>query len=616
MGGVVGYLKNRLGRGAGQLPYLSRTVGIVWRSAPRLTVGWVALLAAQGVLPVALVYLTKALVDSLVAVTRHGGGPASLRAPLTLALAMGGLLLLGELLRAAARWVRTAHSEVIRDHVSGLVHDKALALDLAYFESPEYHDQLHRIRYDVQHRPMALMDSLGAVLQNTLTLVAMLVVVARFGAAIPVLLLVSTVPALWVVLRYAHREHEWRLRVTPEERRAYYYEWVLTSRENAAEVRLFGLGAEFRRLYQELRTKLRGERLRLARDEGSSGLVGGAAALAVTAAALAWMVWRAAHGEVTLGELAMFYQAFSEGQRLTRSLLESVAQIYTNSLFLGTLFEFLALQPRVVERPGAARPVPPLREGVRFRGVAFAYPGSERPVLHGFDLELEAGRVAAVVGANGAGKSTLIKLLCRLYDPQEGRIEFDGTDVRELPLQELRRMISVLFQEPVHYNMTFGENVGLADLRAAAERTRLRAASVAAGADEIAQHLPAGYETALGTWFAGGTELSVGEWQRVALARSFFRQAPLILLDEPTSAMDSWAENDWMARFRRLASGRTALVITHRFTTAMRADVIHVMSGGRIVESGTHAELVARGGLYATSWLAQMRTPEAGSPTS
>ena len=616
MGGVVGYLKNRLGRGAGQLPYLSRTVGIVWRSAPRLTVGWVALLVAQGVLPVALVYLTKALVDSLVAVTRHGGGPASLRAPLTLALAMGGLLLLGELLRAAARWVRTAHSEVIRDHVSGLVHDKALALDLAYFESPEYHDQLHRIRYDVQHRPMALMDSLGAVLQNTLTLVAMLVVVARFGAAIPVLLLVSTVPALWVVLRYAHREHEWRLRVTPEERRAYYYEWVLTSRENAAEVRLFGLGAEFRRLYQELRTKLRGERLRLARDEGSSGLVGGAAALAVTAAALAWMVWRAAHGEVTLGELAMFYQAFSEGQRLTRSLLESVAQIYTNSLFLGTLFEFLALEPRVVERPGAARPVPPLREGVRFRGVAFAYPGSERPVLHGFDLELEAGRVAAVVGANGAGKSTLIKLLCRLYDPQKGRIEFDGTDVRELPLQELRRMISVLFQEPVHYNMTFGENVGLADLRAVAERARLRAASVAAGADEIAQHLPAGYETALGTWFAGGTELSVGEWQRVALARSFFRQAPLILLDEPTSAMDSWAENDWMARFRRLASGRTALVITHRFTTAMRADVIHVMSSGRIVESGTHAELVARGGLYATSWLAQMRAPEAGSPTS
>ena len=607
MGGVVGYLKSRLAGSAGQLPYLSRTVGIVWRSAPRLTVGWVALLVAQGVLPVAVVYLTKALVDSLVAVTRGGGSSASLRAPLILALAMGGLLLLGELLRAAVRWVRTAHSEVIRDHVSGLVHEKALSLDLAYFESPEYHDQLHRIRYDVQHRPMALMDSLGALLQNTLTLVAMLVVVARFGAAIPMLLLVSTVPALWVVLRYAHREHEWRLRVTPEERRAHYYEWVLTSRENAAEVRLFGLGGHFRRLYQELRARLRGERLRLARDEGSAGLLGGVTALAVTAVTLAWMVWRAAHGKITLGELAMFYQAFSEGQRLTRSLLESVAQIYTNSLFLGTLFEFLALQPRVVDQPAAARPTLSLREGVHFRGVAFAYPGSERPVLQGFDLALVAGQVAAVVGSNGAGKSTLIKLLCRLYDPQEGRIELDGTDLRELPLGELRRMISVLFQEPVHYSMTLGENLTLGNLQASAEEAAIRAASVAAGADEIARQLPAGYETPLGTWFAGGTELSVGEWQRVALARSFFRQAPLILLDEPTSAMDSWAENDWMARFRRLASGRTALIITHRFTTAMRADVIHVMSGGRIVESGTHSELVARGGLYASSWLAQMR---------
>lgn len=584
---------------------MARAIALVARFAPRLTAAWAMLLAVQGVLPVAVVYLTRALVDSLVAAAGSGGAWANLKQPLLYALLMAGVLLLTELLSALIRWVRTALAEQVRDHIASLVHEKAVTADLAFYESPEYFDLLHRIRWDVASRPMALLENVGAIAQNCLTLVAMLAVLLRFGVAIPLALALSTLPAFYVVLRYAVREYEWKQRVTADERRTHYYEWVLTSLENAPEVRLFSLGEHFRQRFRTLRARLRGERLALVRNQGVAGIAGGGFGLVILGAAMGLMVWKAVSGAVTLGEVAMFYQAFSQGQKLMRSLLESAGQMYSNTLFLGNLFQFLELQPRVVNAP---HPLPPpqLRQGVRFRAVTFAYPGSDRPVLEGFDLEIPAGQVIAIVGSNGAGKTTLIKLLCRFYDPDAGAVEWDGVDTRELELEELRRRITVLFQQPARFNLTLAENIVLGDLRLPPERERLEAAAHAAGAHAPAMNLPQGYDTLLGKWFAGGAELSVGEWQRVALARAFYRDAPLVLLDEPTSAMDSWAENEWMERFRDLVRGKTALIITHRFTTAMRADVIHVMKEGRIVESGTHEQLVQAGRLYARSWAAQM----------
>jgi ATP-binding cassette subfamily B protein len=320
---------------------------------------------------------------------------------------------------------------------------------------------------------------------------------------------------------------------------------------------------------------------------------------------MAWMVWRAMRGLISLGDLALFYQAFQQGLQLMRALLENVGQLYTNILFLGNLFEFLALKPAVVSPP-SPRPAPaPLREGVRFSGVRFRYPGSDRLALDGFDLFVPAGRVVAVVGPNGAGKSTLLKLLCRFYDPEAGSVSLDGVDLRQFPVDGLRRSITVLFQQPVHYNASVRGNIAFGDLAGAPPDAAIKAAAEAAGADSAICRLPEGYDNLLGKWFAEGAELSVGEWQRVALARAFVRRAPLIILDEPTSAMDPWAEADWLERFRRLASGRTAIVITHRFTTAMLADEIHVMEAGRIAQSGTHQDLLAGAGRYAEWWAAQ-----------
>jgi ATP-binding cassette subfamily B protein len=566
---------------------------------------WLAVLAAQGLLPVATVYLAKGVVDRLVGAIRGGGQWQESREVLLLVAALAAVLALGEMLKATAGYIRAAQTELVQDHIRGLIHRKSAQVDLAFYESPEFYDRLHRALEESHYRPAQLIENLGTLMQNGITLVAMAAVLFRFGWWIPALLAAGTAPALFVVLRYSLRQHLWRRRSTPLERRAWYFDWILTDGANACELRLFGLGERFHGLYQDLRARLRGERLALAREYSLLEFGAGAVGLAVTGGTLAWMVWRAARGLATLGELTLFYQAFQQGMGLARALLEGVGQLYYNLLFLGNLFEFLALEPRVV-RPAAPLPTPErLAKGIRFRNVSFRYSDARSPALENFSLEIPAGHVAAVVGENGTGKTTLLKLLCRFYDPSAGVVELDGVDLRRFDPAELRSRIAVLFQEPVHYHEIITDNVALGEAATQAAPDRVAAAAEAAGASGFIQRLPRGYETLLGKWFADGMELSVGEWQRIALARAFYRRAGILVLDEPTSAMDPWAEADWLRRFRRLAEGRTTLIITHRFATAMHADVIHVMSQGRIVESGTHAALLARGGRYAAGWTAQ-----------
>jgi ATP-binding cassette subfamily B protein len=608
LAGNVGFVIAKLRKALANLPYLPRALMLVWQASRSWTTAWLVLLIVQGLLPVATVYLSRPLVNSIAAAIRSGGTGPDVRRALLLVGAMGGILLLTEALHAAASWIRTAQSELVQDHISSLVHRKSAAADMAFYDSPEFYDHLHRARSEASYRPVALVESLGNILQNGITLAAMLAVLIPFGPWLPAALLASTLPACYTVIRHTFRQYHWRLRNTAEERRAWYYDWLLTGRETAAELRLFGLASHFQAAYDSLRLRLRNERIGLARGQSLSEMGAGAIALLITAAALASMVWRVARGAGSLGDLAMFYQAFHQGLRLMRSLLENVGQVYANVLFLGNLFEFLALEPKIVD-PGSPVPAPPaVKTAIRFHGVSFRYPGSGRPAIEDFDLTIPAGTVAAVVGPNGAGKSTLIKLLCRFYDPQRGRIEIDGVELREMRLDELRGMITVLFQEPVHYSATAAENIALGDLGSAPGIREIEIAARQAGADEPISRLPLGYNNLLGKWFAGGAELSVGEWQRLALARAFLRRAPILILDEPTSAMDPWAEADWLERFRRLASGRTAIIITHRFTTAMHADVIHLLELGKIVESGNHQSLMAQGGRYAQWWASQMKS--------
>ncbi|AFZ15081.1 Xenobiotic-transporting ATPase [Crinalium epipsammum PCC 9333] len=584
---------------------LPQTLRLVWSSSRWWMVLWAVLLFIQGLLPVATVYLTKLLVDSLVAATKLDIPSQGFSLILLPAVLMAGVLLLTELLQSVLGWTRTMQSELIQDYISVLVHEKSVAVDLAFYETPEYHDKLHQARDQASSRYLALLESTGSLFQNSITFLAMATVLLPYGAWLPLILLLSTLPAFYIVVIFNRRYHQWSQKATTDRRWTEYYDVVLTHSAVAAELRLFDLGPHFQSAYQVLRKKLRRERLNLLKQQSLAKLGAALIALGVSGAPMAWMLWKALQGLIGLGDLALFYQAFNQGQNLMRTLLGNLGEIYNNKLFLANLFEFLSLQSHIVDPLEPVRVPSPVKQGICLRRISFSYPGSDRPVLKDFNLTIPAGQIVAIVGDNGAGKSTLSKLLCRFYDPTAGQIELDGIDIRNFRLKDLRRLFTVLFQYPIPYEATAADNIAMGSLDSQPSLAEIEAAAQGAGAHETIERLPHGYDTMLGKSFAQGVELSGGERQRVALARAFLRNAPIIILDEPTSAMDSWAEAEWLERFRSLAKGRTTVVITHRFTLAMRADIIHVMRKGEIVESGNHHELLEKGGLYSQSWKAQ-----------
>jgi len=600
-GTTAALFTERLNRLLRQFRYLPATIGLVRQAAGRWTLAWAALLVAQGFLPLLVVLLSRQVVDRLLASLQT----RQLEPTLVSAGILAAALLLSELLSAAASHVRATQAELVQDHIYSLVHRQSVEADLAFYDSADFHDHLHRARSEATYRPIQLLENLGSALQTVFTLAGFTVILASYAWWLPLVFLAGAVPALAVLLRSSLLFHQWRRQATAAERRTWYLDWLLTAAETAAEIRLFQLGATFAGEFRELRSALRRTRLNFSAREARDRLF--AALLSFLAAGVigAWILLQALAGRLTPGDLVLFYQALQQGIRLVHSLLGHASEIYASMLFLGNLFEFLGLRPSITAPPGPL-PVPqPLSSGITFRGVTFAYPMNETRVLDDFNLVIPAGALTAIVGVNGAGKSTLIKLLCRFYDPQSGTIELDGIDLRRFQPDALRRAITALLQDPARFQDTFARSVAFGDSSAPPDPSRIRQAVADAAADSIAESLPRGIGTQLGRAFESGHELSAGQWQRLALARAFYRQSPILVLDEPTSAMDPWAEAEWLSRFRTLTQGRTALLITHRFTAARHADLIHVLEAGHVVESGTHAGLLAQDGRYAAGWTAQ-----------
>lgn len=584
------------------LPYLRRTLAIVWEAARFYLIAWAVVLFIQALLPVLLVVLVRETVNLLLAYT-----PESDVTPLAVSVVLTGIVFVGQqYLSSVSRWLNIAQGRHVSDYMREIVQNKATTLDLSYFETANYYDQLHRARMDARMRPTQLISQLGTLARNGLTLIGMAGLLLSYAVWLIPVLLLATLPAFYVLVHFTRRLNEWRLRNTSNERLMNYQELVLTGPTQAPEVRIFGLSDYYRNQFRTTSTQVRNEQIRLEGEQMLANIAATTIGVVVTAGVLLWAGLRVLSGAATYGDLVAFYQIFSQGQGQALQLLNSAGSIYENLLFLENLFEFLDLEPNIRDEAQREMIPLPLQDGIRFQGVDFRYPQSERAVFTDFDWDIPAGKIVALVGENGQGKSTLLKLLCRLYDPTGGSVCWDGVDLRALPLSEVHGAVTVLFQTPTHYFETARHNIGVGAIESELDDDTIQRAAQAAGVHEVVRKLPQEYETLLGKWF-GGEELSGGEWQRLALARAFVRDAAIIVLDEPTSALDSWAEMDWYDRFRQIAAGRTTMLITHRFTTAMQADLICVLHGNRIIERGTHDELIAQGGHYATSWHAQMQ---------
>jgi len=588
------------------LRHVPRLLRLVWRSEPRYVAGIMALRVARSLVPLAVLWIGKLIVDEVVgAVSAAGSGAAvdwtRLAELLILELAIA---LVGEGLARLSALLESLLGDLFANRTSVELMRHAATLDLEQFENAELYDKLERARRQTVGR-IGLFTLLLSSVQDAITLVTLAAALALYVPWLLVLLLVAVLPSLLGETHFASLGYSLLYSWTPERRQLDYLRYIGASDISAKELKLFGLSDFLVGRYDQLSHEFyeANKRLAVRRSLVSTLLAGlgtlgyyGAYAIIIY---LTVIGYRSPAGLFTIGVLTFLAGSFRQSRDLIQRVLLSLSQVYEQSLYLDDLFSFLALEPRIRRDPGGRRVPVPIRTGFAFENVGFRYPGSDSWAVRGLDFELAPGERIALVGENGAGKTTLVKLLARLYDPTEGRILLDGVDLREYDVESLRQNVGVIFQDFVRYDFVLKENIAVGNIAAREDEARIETAAQRSLADSVAARLVGRYDQMLGRRFENGVELSGGEWQKVALARAYMRDAQLLILDEPTAALDARAEYEVFLRFSELTAGRMAVLISHRFSTVRMADRILVLRDGRLVEHGTHEALVAQGGLYA-----------------
>jgi ATP-binding cassette subfamily B protein len=579
----------------------------VWQTSPGLATASLGLRVIRALLPVAMLYVGKLIIDAALLLSRHEAGfppfdealYSGLLNPLLALLALEfGLAIASDLLGRIVSYADALLSELFTNVTSIRLMEHAAELDLEDFEDPDLQDKLDRARRQTMGR-MNLMSQLFGQVQDAITVASLAVGLLVYAPWLILLLAVALVPAFIGEAHFNAVGYSLNFQWTPERRQLDYLRQIGASVETAKEVKIFNLHRFLIDRYRFLAEKFFRANRTLARKRAFWGTLLAALGTLGYYTAYAYIAWRTVRGDFSIGDLTFLAGSFLRLRQLLEGLLIGFSQVASQALYLDDLFSFFQIQPEIHSRPDAV-PVPqPITQGFVFENVGFRYPDAEAWAVRHLDFELRAGEVLALVGENGAGKTTLVKLLARLYDPDEGRILLDGRDLRDYDLDDLRANMGVIFQDFVRYNLSAGENIGVGLVEAMTDDARIRDAARRGMAEDVIAALPHGYEQLIGRRFKQGVDLSGGQWQKIAIARAYMRDAQVMILDEPTAALDARAEFEVFQRFKELSDNRTAVLISHRFSSVRMADRILVLAGGRIEASGTHAQLMTQGGRYA-----------------
>ncbi|HNW57021.1 MAG TPA: ABC transporter ATP-binding protein [Bacteroidales bacterium] len=579
-----------------KLNLFRKSLKLVWESAPEWAIANTSISVLRSFLPLVLVWLIKILIDDITLAATNSSG-FSFDKVMWMIIAVVVVYFLDEVSSDFSNYIRKKQSLKLEVYMYGLLHEKSVKLDLINFERPEYFDCLSRASREAPWRPNNILNNLIALLRSLLSLLLMAGLIVTLNWTLALLLIVANIPGIWMRLHYADILYNFQRKQTPEARKSAYFNWLLTGDRPSRELRLFGLGNYFTSLFKKSFLKQKEEEINIIKRRTLIELISNIFKASAFLITLLFIASKTINSALSLGQMTMFLLAFRQGMTFIKDILSSVAGLYEDSLFIGDTFEFLNLKEKITPVEPIVIPAP-LKEKITVENLSFTYPGNRSKTINNISFEIRKGEIIALVGPNGAGKSTLARLLCRLYDPDSGVVKYDGNNIRNMDPEEYRKFFSVVFQDFMLYNLTAGENIRLGNIHQEEPDVKMKSSSAITGVNDLITNLPKGYDTVIGNLFDDSRELSWGEWQKIALARALFRDAPVLILDEPSSVMDAETEYDIFTRFREIVKDRTSILISHRFTNVSLADRIIVLDKGAVAETGTHDELMKRKGIY------------------